>query len=319
MPELPEVETIRRDLAPYLVHSTVQVAWYKPGSPVLEMLPYPDIAFSDREIWQVRRAGKILLLEFAPWADSMGMASKEQGKSKPRLMAFSLGMTGQLFRTQDFPLQEVLESYNHLHLVLRVEESGFTDSFIAFRDPRKFGKIFAVNWQKGADEFDHPRLQGLGPDATEIKAEQLIALAGESKRNLKKVLMDQSVVAGIGNIYASEILFRSGMHPETEARGLTARHWEDLSQNIQAVIEEAIENRGSTISDYVSGEGKPGSAQRLHRVYGREGKECTNEGCTAKIRKITIAGRSTFFCPHCQRGLHHGISREEKGKDSEPL
>jgi formamidopyrimidine-DNA glycosylase len=194
-----------------------------------------------------------------------------------------LGMTGQLTaETRDRELRK------HTHLVLDLDRGPS----LRFRDPRRFGGLF---WLGAEDAGDH----NMGPEPLEMSADELGEKLGRTTRNIKNALMDQRVVAGLGNIYVDESLFAAGIHPLARADRLKTERIEGLCREIKKVLRRAIKARGSTLRDYVDGNGQLGTAQNLHRVYALDGTPC--HACRTTIRRIVLGGRSTHFCPTCQR------------------
>jgi formamidopyrimidine-DNA glycosylase len=253
MPELPEVETIVRELAPRLRGRrilsvevlNVRITRHSPAD-ITEVLP-------GRRIENVRRHGKFILVDL------------DQGS-----FTIHLGMTGQiLFDTAPTP---------HTRVIF-----GLEDTTLLYDDTRMFGAI----------EFGTARVERIGPDAlTALSPDKL-----KRKAHIKAVLLNQTVFSGVGNIYADEALFRAGIKPT--ARNISRARAERLLGVVDEVLREAIESRGSSVSDYVDTEGRRGSYQDSHRVYGRENQPCVK--CGALIRKIVVAGRGTHYCPRCQR------------------
>ena len=253
MPELPEVETIVRELAPRLRgRHILSVEVLQPRitrhskADITSVLP-------GRRIDKVRRHGKFIIVDL------------DQG-----CLTIHLGMTGQLlFDTPTGP-------YTRVIFVL-------DDAVLLYDDTRMFGAI----------EFGAARVERLGPDAlTQLAPEKL-----KRKAFIKAVLLNQGVFSGIGNIYADEALFRAGIKPT--ARNISRPRAERLLAAVDEVLREAIEHRGSSVSDYVDTEGRRGSFQQQHRVYAREELPCVV--CGTPIRKIVVAGRGTHYCPKCQR------------------
>ena len=253
MPELPEVETIVRELSPRLRgrhitsvevlqpritrHSTHDITAVLPG----------------RRIQDVRRHGKFIVIEL------------DQGS-----LTIHLGMTGKLrFDGSPGPYTRAIFALD--------------DSVLLYDDTRMFGAI----------EYGSARVERLGPDALTVLAPAKL----KRKAHIKAVLLNQSVFSGIGNIYADEALFRAGIKPT--ARNISTPRATRLLAAVDQVLREAIEFRGSSVSDYVDTEGRSGSFQNRHRVYARENQPCVN--CGTAIRKIVVAGRGTHYCPKCQR------------------
>jgi formamidopyrimidine-DNA glycosylase len=271
LPELPEVETIVRGLRPHLEgRRVVRVA----GSRLLRALPSRRgvlRALAGRRLVRLWRRGKYLL------------ADLDDG----RALLVHLGMSGQL----------VLEPAGaaprrHLHLALRL--AGLSAE-LRFYDPRRFGRV-AVG---GLDELcSWTGLGGLGIEPLDSSAEQLGAAIRARGKALKALLLEQGAVAGLGNIYADEALFRSGLHPARRASALSAAEGLRLGGAIREVLAEAVAGGGSTIGDYVRHDGTAGSFQHRHLVYGRGGQACPH--CGGRIAVRLLAGRSTHFCPRCQ-------------------
>jgi formamidopyrimidine-DNA glycosylase len=271
VPELPEVETVVRDLRPLLAGRrlagvrTSGKALRKPWSPAW------DAFVTGRTVQAVNRRGKWIVVEL---------------EGGPRLV-LHLGMTGQLrVLPADAPLQD------HTHLMLPLE--GGTE--LRFRDVRRFGSATLFEDATRADAFF--AAAGLGPEPFALDPEYWRRrLAAD--RPLKALLLDQRVVAGVGNIYADESLFEARLHPARPARSLAAAAAARLRQAVADVLTRAVERRGSTIRDYIGGSGLQGGYQHEFRVYGRTGQPCPR--CSTPIARVRLAGRSTHFCPRCQR------------------
>lgn len=275
MPELPEVETYVCDLAPLLRGRRVegaQVRW-----PRTIAAPEPE-AFVQRiarqRFVEFGRRGKYLLL---------GMDSGDT-------LIVHLRMTGHLL-VQPGPI----EPDAHTHVVLELDDGRQ----LHFQDTRKFGRLWLT-----ADPA--PVLARLGPEPLEAAflPEVLAQKVAGRKAPIKNLLLDQTVVAGVGNIYADEALHQAGIHPARAGGGLTAEELEKLHAAIQAVLGAALANGGSSlgassVQNYVRPTGEPGAFQTAHRVYKRAGQPCLR--CGTPIERIVIAQRSAHFCPHCQQ------------------
>jgi formamidopyrimidine-DNA glycosylase len=272
MPELPEVETIVRSLRPRLVGARIEAVWTS-GLPLRLGRPL-DAGLLRRlcreaRVAAVSRRGKYILLETAP----------------PAGVLVHLGMSGRL-RLQ--PATDEREKHTHVVWTL---EGGRELRFV---DPRRFGLVRAARVLR-----EVPELTGLGPDPlAELDAPALAAALAGSRAPMKTFLLDQRRIAGLGNIYVSEALHRAGVHPGTPAHRARARA-QALVAGIRASLEAGIANRGTTLRDYVDGEGGAGSNQAALLVYGREGQPCRT--CTTAIRRRVDAQRSTYFCPRCQK------------------
>lgn len=272
MPELPEVETVRRGLEPAIGGKTVErVVLTREGL----RAPFPKDFSNQLEgktIQTVRRRAKYLLFELS-------------GK---RTLIAHLGMTGR-FTVMNKP-PTTLEKHDHAVFY-------FTDgTALIFNDARRFGLMTLCD--TAACE-EHPLLAALGPEPLDnaFTPDYLAGRLSAKSAPVKVVLMDQAVVVGVGNIYASEALFRSHIHPALPAKE-AARSAEILVSSIRDVLNDALASGGSSLRDFMSVGGETGYFQHQFQVYGREGEACVT--CTAPLRKIVQGGRSTFFCGSCQ-------------------
>jgi formamidopyrimidine-DNA glycosylase len=273
MPELPEVETIVRTLGPGIRGRTVEKAELL-FKPLLRRPPKGGLsALSGKRITGVRRRGKMAVIEC------------EGGPT----LVFHLKMTGQLLLAR--PGAEKPDK--HTRLVVKFRDSG---PELRFRDVRKFGFLLCL---PGASEAACAELSSLGPEPLEMTLDDLRRALHARKGRVKSLFLNQSVIAGIGNIYADEILFDAGIHPETPATALSKKKVERLWESTRKTLALAIEAKGSSLSDYVDAEGRSGEFQLSHKVYDREGEPCPR--CGRLIRKIVVGGRGTHFCPRCQR------------------
>jgi formamidopyrimidine-DNA glycosylase len=203
-----------------------------------------------------------------------------------------LGMTGQ------FTVQPAASPrLDHTHLVFKLDNTAE----LRFRDVRRFGSATLFDDQAALDASFHAA--GLGPEPFALDRDYWRRALARTSRCLKAVLLDQRVVAGVGNIYADESLFRARLHPARLGNELEATAADRLRRSIEAVLKYAIERRGSSIRDYVGGSGERGSYQNEFRVYGRSGEPCPR--CKSPIVRIRLAGRSTHYCPRCQRCGNH--------------
>jgi len=270
MPELPEVEVVRMGLAPLVCKERiVRVQCHR------ETLryPLPPLAgLTGRRIQSLERRAKYLLFRL------------DDGQ----LLVWHLGMTGQFHL-----LPAAVPPTKHEHVRIDLENGGT----LRYRDARRFGYVGLLHEGELAT---HPWFASLGPEplSNEFSAAHLLQVCRGRKAPIKTVLMDNRVVVGVGNIYACEALFRAGIHPAMPAGMLNLRQVDSLVDTIRIVLAEAIEAGGSTISDFVQVDGKPGYFAHSFRVYGRNGAPCL--GCGTAIERLTQSGRSTFFCPHCQ-------------------
>jgi len=275
MPELPEVETVRRDLKRSIVGRTIETVEIGRTDILCECLPEQlTELLPGASVEAVDRVGKNLILRLA---------------GGPALIVH-LGMTGQLYTIG--PEEELLD---HTHVVLGL--SG--DLRLVYRDVRRFGHLELVC---DGDLEACASLRNVGTDARSrsFTTNRLAELLAGRTTFVKAALLNQSLVAGLGNIYVCEAMHRAGVHPETRCHELIPDQVAGLHQAIKDVLDEAIKAEGTTISDYVTGAGVPGGFQKRLRVYGREGETCRKRGCRATIERIVQSNRSTFFCPACQ-------------------
>ena len=270
MPELPEVETVRRSLHRLLEGERISRVEVRESRLRKTLAPSFAASLENRAICRVGRRGKYLCLDL----------------DNGRVWVVHLGMTGKLLVENHSELALV-----HDHVVI-LFNSGLR---LHYSDTRRFGLMVVGVWGDIA-EF---RTLGVEPLKKEFTPEYLWAKSRLTRRAVKDFLMDQKVVAGIGNIYANEILFRAGVRPERRASGLKKRQVERVVIETRAVLREAIRYRGSSISDYLDGQGRKGSFQKRFCVYDREGQPCWV--CTTAIKRQTQGGRGSFFCPQCQQ------------------
>lgn len=274
MPELPEVEVLRRSLEPHVVGD--RIVRVEVRNPALREPVRPrELArrSTGRGIERLGRRAKYLLVEL------------EGGQT----VVVHLGMSGRLTLV---PEGTPLEPHEHVALHL---ESGRR---LRLRDPRRFGLLFALPTREIPRDphFSHLGVEPLEP---ELAGEVLARAAAGRRGPVKPFLMDATVVVGLGNIYATEALFRAGVHPLRSVSRISPARWERIARGSVAVLRQAIDQGGTTLNDFADGEGRSGYFQVSLGVYGREGEPCSS--CGAPIRRIVQAGRSTFYCPRCQR------------------
>lgn len=276
MPELPEVETVKRTLNAAIIGKRITgVEIFLPKLVLpLEVDDFKSKVL-DSLITKVDRRGKYLLVYL----------------SSGYTLVVSLRMTGRFVYV---PANKELEVDKHTHLIFEFDDG----SHLYFNDIRKFGTMHCTA-QDCVDSS--PEIAKLGPEPleSEFTQEWLRDNLKKRKRKIKQLLLDQTFIAGLGNIYADEVLFRGGIHPETIAKDLELEQIQSLYQAIIEVLTEAIANKGTTIKDYVDGEGQKGNYQWLLKVYGRKGKKCYN--CNEEIESMKLGGRTSHFCPGCQR------------------
>ena len=270
MPELPEVETVRRSLLARVVGaliSGVEVRERRLRKPISSDF---ESRLVGRRIEAIDRRGKYLLLSLDDGA----------------ILLVHLGMSGSLTLAPD---DAVFEPHDHVRLRFASELA------LTFNDPRRFGLMQVGNLE------DLSELQNVGIDPLAVKwsaAEWRNAVRGR-RLPIKNLLMDQRLLAGIGNIYASEMLYRAGIRPRRRADRLRRQEIERLARAVREILERAVRLGGSSISDFRDGDGRPGYFQIHHAVYDRAGDPCRR--CGATIRRIVMSGRSSFYCPTCQK------------------
>ena len=289
MPELPEVETVVRTLAPHVAGCRITGVEVLRASGV-HPLSLPLESLAGLTISGVRRRGKLILLDVAPKGAGGEPPAKHRSAPQPSLLAVHLRMTGRLLPR---PAGTAPGPYTRWLLDLQTPEGAPLRLF--FDDTRAFGTVFAATpplleqwafWRE------------LGPEPLELTGAAFDRrLAGRSA--IKAALLDQRVVAGIGNIYADEALHRAGMDPRRPVAEVDGPRRRELLAALKAVLKLAIAQCGSSIRDYRDADGNAGAFQNSFAVYGRAGKPCRS--CGRPLAKCRVAGRATVYCPHCQR------------------
>lgn len=272
MPELPEVETTRRGLAPHLVNQRILTAIVRNAALRVAVPRGLAQRLAGATIRAVDRRGKYLLIDCTRGT-----------------LLIHLGMSGRLWLVD---AGSVAEKHDHFDLVL---ENG---TAVRLRDPRRFGLVV---WCGGRDPLAHSLLASIGPEplSSAFHGQWLYEATRNRAAAVKLVLMDSHVVAGVGNIYASEALFRAGINPRVAARRIGRARYGVLALQVRETLEAAIKAGGSTLRDFVGGDGRAGYFQHEHLVYGRGGEPCAK--CGTAIREIRQGQRSTFYCPSCQQ------------------
>lgn len=285
MPELPEVETVRRGLAPALVGRRIKRAQAKRAD---LRFPFPErfaARLRGRRVEALERRAKYLLARLdngLVWITHLGMTGR-------------WSILGAKRQPGDFYYAEPPDP-THTHVVVEMEEGARLE----FNDPRRFGYMDLI----AEDALDaHPFFKGLGPEplGNQFHEGHLKKAFAGKKTSVKAALLDQRVVAGLGNIYVVEALHRAQIAPTRPAGRISSKRLERLFHAIRAVLEEAIEAGGSTLSDYAAVDGAQGGFQHRFRVYDREGETCPTVDCGGTIVRAVHGGRSTFWCPRCQR------------------
>ncbi len=277
MPELPEVETIARGLAARVTGDVIDSVWLgsKPEplkSPAKEIVK----TLEGSRIAGVRRVGKHIVIDLAQ-REHKKRARTSVGSHSQWIV--HLGMTGRMLVCE--PDDELAK---HTHAVAKL----VSGKELRFVDPRRFGRLSV------AHGFQAP-----GTEPLEVELEHFVDLFRGRKTPIKSALLNQKLLSGVGNIYADESLFRAGIRPRRRASSLTREDLRRLYLSIPEVLKEAIKLGGSSVSDYVDSDGEEGFFQLQHRVYGREGEPCLV--CKTPIRRVVIAGRSSHYCPKCQK------------------
>ncbi|MFT0212234.1 bifunctional DNA-formamidopyrimidine glycosylase/DNA-(apurinic or apyrimidinic site) lyase [Pseudomonas sp. F1_0610] len=270
MPELPEVETTRRGIAPHLIGQRVQQVIVRNSRlrwPIPEDL---DIRLSGQSITEVERRAKYLLIH-----------------AQVGTLICHLGMSGSLrMVSADTPAAK----HEHVDIVLN---NGMA---LRYTDPRRFG---AMLWDH--EPLKHSLLANLGPEplSEEFTGLRLYQLSRKRTMSVKPFIMDNAIVVGVGNIYASEALFAAGIDPRREAKSISKARYVRLAEEIKRILAIAIERGGTTLRDFVGGDGKPGYFQQELNVYGRTNQPCLV--CARSLREVKLGQRSSVFCPNCQK------------------
>jgi formamidopyrimidine-DNA glycosylase len=297
MPELPEVETVARGLQREVAGQKILTV----SLGKTDFIDNPEMLerqLPGRTIVRVERYGKFLLLRL----DANEVAGADGAGSA---LLVHLGMTGLLM-----PHAVNDPHAKHTHVVLALGDGRE----LRYVDPRRFGRIAYL-----AGEILSRELERFGADPLEADIEEFSKRIRQRKARIKALLLDQSVLRGVGNIYADESLWKARIHPAQIGARLKQPQVKSLYAELQRILQKAIALRGSSISDFLDAEGMPGEYQLHHRVYGREGKLCFR--CKTKIRRIIVAGRSSYFCPVCQRApkaVKKKLRKWNSGKNKRP-
>jgi formamidopyrimidine-DNA glycosylase len=290
MPELPEVETIARGLAKRVTGDLIESVWLGSKPEPLKS-PAAEIAatLESTKILSVRRVGKHIVFDLEKQVGRALLPAKSRKQNKSQKFKKSpapqaqwivhLGMTGRMLVNS--PEDEIEK---HTHAIAKLKSARE----LRFVDPRRFGRLSVTHG------FAAP-----GAEPLEIEFEEFARRFQGRKTPIKSALLNQKLLSGVGNIYADESLFRSGIRPRRRASTLTKEDLRRLYPALQEVLKEAIALGGSSVSDYVDANGEEGFFQLQHRVYGREAEPCLR--CKTPIKRIVIAGRSSHYCPKCQK------------------
>lgn len=275
MPELPEVETVARGLRLALPGRRIVSVRLGTKTNFIEDPSALELHLPGSRVSAVRRHGKVLLVDL----DARDEASASLS------LQIHLGMTGQIVvGSPELPIAA------HTHVFLALDDG----TELRYTDVRRFGKMRMLA------SGDRVGLASkLGTDSLSITADEFRERIHARRSRIKALLLNQSVLSGMGNIYTDESLWRAKIHPKRLGANLKPAELSRLYREVRAVLHEAIKLKGSSVSDYVDAEGNRGDFQSRHRVYQRKGKPCFR--CGTKIKHSTVAGRSTFYCPRCQR------------------
>ncbi len=266
MPELPEVETIKRELSRAVLGK--KIIGVKINNPRVIRQPGKERfskGLKNTTIKNILRKGKLLILELST------------GKS----LIIHLKMTGQLIYPGNLRQS-------------RVSFKLSNNKWLDFNDRRLLGELRLLD-----DWTSFKFIKELGPEPFDLTADRFKKMLANKKTKIKPLLMDQTFISGIGNLYAAEALFRARIHPRRPSCSLTDKEKDTLFKQIQAVLKQAIDYKGSSVDQYVQLSGQPGDYAKYHKVYGREGRPCFV--CKTPIKRISLAGRGTYFCPRCQK------------------
>ncbi len=285
MPELPEVETIARGVDARVRGDHIVTAWFGSHREPFKTPPSEQLrGLEGRIVLGVERAGKHIVCNLGSRQSGKRVSESSVGQRPEAQWVVHLGMTGRLLvTTPDAPVA----AHTHARLTMA---SGREVRFV---DPRRFGRLEFRDLAHG-EGFGAP-----GAEPLRIEPDEFASLFRGRRLAIKAALLNQTLLAGVGNIYADESLFRAGLRPRRSAGRLTRVELERLRLALRKVLQHAIRLGGSSVSDYVDAEGVEGFFQLKHCVYQRTGEPC--RVCGTTIKRILVAGRSTHYCPHCQR------------------
>ena len=293
MPELPEVETVVRGLRQTVLGRKILSVWI--GKSDFIDNPAEFTRLSGQKIAAIDRFGKFMLLRLANGEDAAEKVL-ENAATHAALLLVHLGMTGQLA-----PSAAEIPFDKHTHVSLTLDDGRE----LRYTDARRFGRMAYLTGESLAKE-----IADAGADPLEVSAAEFAGRVRSRNARIKALLLDQSVFRGVGNIYADESLWRAKIHPARIGAKISAKEAATLRRVLQEILNRAIVMRGSSISDFLDANGEPGEYQRHHRAYGREGKPCYR--CRTPIRRVIVAGRSSYFCPKCQPAPRQRKARRRK-------
>jgi formamidopyrimidine-DNA glycosylase len=300
MPELPEVECVRRSLERLAVGARVagvdvrrtDIIARATTTPTAGRARVRPLGGSARRIPHAELLEGCVITALLRRGKQLALVGERDGER--RALMVHLGMTGGFIHA---PRGAPLPENDHVHVVWRLACPASAPEWtlrVGFRDPRRFGGLTTFPGVEALlEHWSH-----IGPDALKVTGRQLAAGAGESRRAIKAVLLDQRALAGVGNIYADEALFGAGIDPRTRAGDLDASALDLLAASVRSVLAEAVRAGGSTVRSYADADGAKGTAQQAHRVYGRAGRSCVR--CGAHLAGGRVSQRATVWCPVCQ-------------------
>ncbi len=270
MPELPEVETTKRGLEPHILGRQVLSSQIYQKQLRWEVPSHLPTTIKGGFIKKISRRAKYILIKFSNGT-----------------LVMHLGMSGSV---SVVPSDEVLKKHHHFELILGNATS------MRFHDPRRFGSIL---WQKNNEQLSLFKNLGPEPLSSEFNGNTLYLLSRGKKKNIKTFIMDSNIVAGVGNIYASESLFLAGISPKRVAGKTSTKRYQILTQCIKQILSEAINNGGTTLNDFSNIDGEPGYFSQVLSVYGRNEISCNR--CDGTIKRIVQNQRASYYCPRCQK------------------
>jgi formamidopyrimidine-DNA glycosylase len=294
MPELPEVETVVRGLQKTVLGRKILSVWI--GKRDFIDNPAELSRLNGQTIAAVERFGKFMLLRLARGDVAAESPLEDSAASQAASLLVHLGMTGQIASiAAEIPLEK------HTHVSFTLDDGRE----LRYTDARRFGRMAYLTAESLAKE-----VADAGADPLEVSADEFSQRIRSRNSRMKALLLDQSVLRGVGNIYADESLWRSKIHPARVGSKLSEKETQTLRRALQEILNRAIVMRGSSISDFLDANGEPGEYQRHHRAYGREGKPCYR--CRTPIQRVIVAGRSSYFCPKCQPAPRQRKSKRRK-------
>lgn len=274
MPELPEVETVKRGLEKQIIGKIIGKVLTSDKRLRFEYPKGLEKSLLGQKIYALKRRSKYILIEL----------------TNDKILIMHLGMSGKiLFKDKSYKKLD-----KHDHFILKFTD----DDQIIFNDPRRFGLVDIVESKK-LDSHKLFKDLGIEPLTAEFNGKHLKDIFRNKEQPIKLAIMDSHNLVGVGNIYASEALFRTKLNPKISAGKIKLEKLDELTENIKIVLKEAIKSGGSTLRDYVRSDGDVGYFQHSFKVYGRENQPCFT--CKTPLKKITQQGRSTYFCPNCQK------------------